>query len=421
MKSSTVRMTALAAATAVSLGVASTILPSLAATFGQREVEQNRFIAVAAPVGTQSHQLLIIEQVSDSRACWSEAGSNPALVEPLLLNFDFTGICSRSTDSNGYSIRMAGEDLGLRYSLRVVNRQGDLVLIGAPGSRSQPEIEIGRANGTASGFTKLNLSPGWRFTKRTYADRTLGHVYLTSDSSVPVGQPTPTPTPSPGPSPAPSPSPTPSPAPSPSPSPSPAFRDISNDIYAQEIQQAVQLGFIAGFPEDNTFRPQASLTREQLVSIVVGALQTIPNTNLPVPTQASSSPFRDVAANRWSAARIQFARDNNIVSGYQDGNFRPGQPVTRAELMAVMRRTAEYGRSLRQLSATLPQTQAPTTFSDTTGHWAASLISQMSGYCRVASPVNERGTAFTPNSPALRNYATAATLRMINCVKNAQS
>jgi hypothetical protein len=82
-----------------------------------------------------------------------------------------------------------------------------------------------------------------------------------------------------------------------------------------------------------------------------------------------------------------------------------------------MRRTAEYGNTLRGRSAELAGTQPPRTFSDTANHWSASLVTQMSAYCGVASPVNERGNAFEPNSPARRNYAAAATLRMLNCVR----
>jgi hypothetical protein len=31
----------------------------------------------------------------------------------------------------------------------------------------------------------------------------------------------------------------------------------------------------------------------------------------------------------------------------------------------------------------------------------------MSGFCGVASPLNEQGSAFVPNDPARRNYAAA--------------
>lgn len=179
----------------------------------------------------------------------------------------------------------------------------------------------------------------------------------------------------------------------------------------------MQIGFIAGFPDDNTFRPTATLTREQLVSMVLDALRRAPNVNLQIPTQASGDPYRDVNRARWSAAKIQYARDNNIVRGYEDGSFRPEQPVTRAEMIVVLKRAAEFAQIQRGSSANLLPTQQPFSFTDTSTHWAAQPITQMSAYCGVASPLNERGTMFEPNSPALRNYAAAATLRTLDCLQ----
>ncbi len=375
-----------AALATVVISTISAWTPANAATFDQVEVDQSKFIAVAAPYGNNAHQLLIIQQISDKQPCWSESGSNPVKVDPLLLNFDFTGICARSTDSNGYSIRREGQDLGLEYILRVVERNGELVLIGSNSKdRNAPEIVLGRTNGRSDGFTKIVLEPGWRFTKRAFNGKTLGHIYLTTGNSTF------------------------------------AFRDIASDVYAKEIEQAVALGFVAGFREDNTFRPEVALTREQLVSMVLEALSKLPGANLQIPTQVSSRPYPDVDASRWSAAKIQWARDNKIVSGYTDGTFKPTQPVTRAELMAVERRAAEFAQTRLGRQPSLTSQQPATQFSDTQGHWAASLISQMSSYCKVASPVNETGSAFSPDAQARRNYAAAATLRMLNCVKSDQS
>lgn len=70
------------------------------------------------------------------------------------------------------------------------------------------------------------------------------------------------------------------------------FADIATDIYRQEILDAVDLNFIAGF-NNNTFRPLAFLTREQLVSMSLEALRTVPDVNLQLPTQVSTSPFPD--------------------------------------------------------------------------------------------------------------------------------
>ncbi|MEM7773585.1 MAG: DUF3747 domain-containing protein [Cyanobacteria bacterium P01_A01_bin.37] len=391
------RLGIIATASATALGAVATLSPAFAAIFGETEVDQTKFVAVAAPFGEASHKLLILEQISDSRACWDEFGATPTQVDPLLVNFDFTGICGRSTDSNGYSIRVDDEDLALRYSLRVAEKEGDLVLIGAPNDSSDPELEIGRANGITNGFAKINLNNGWEFSKRTYNGTPLGHVYLSFDSTIPgIGQPN-----DGGPD---------------SPGTSFSFPDIEADVYAQEIESAVAMGFVAGFYEDNTFRPLESLTREQLVSMVLESLDRLPNADLNVSAQVASNPYPDVRADRWSAAKIQFARDNNIVSGYQDGTFRPNQPVTRAELTAVLKRAAEYGQSIRGEDPTLWPQQDAFEFSDIENHWAARTITQMSSYCSAASPLNEVGTNFYPNNAALRNYAAAATLRMLNCV-----
>lgn len=386
------------------------IVPSLAGQFEQHEVDQTKFVAIASPFrGGQAHQLLVVEQVSSSRPCWSETGNAPTLVDPLLTTFDFTGICGRSTDSNGYSIRVNGEDLGLQYSVRVIERNGDMLLVGAPRDRTKPSLLIGRTNGMTTGFAKINLEPGWRFTKREFGGKELGHVYLTfeggsppvvpEDSSVATATSSSTIVPSPT---APS-------APSAS-----RFQDTVNDIYVAEINQAVQIGFISGF-EDNTFRPQEPLTREQLVSMVLGALDSLPHVKLKIPRSVSTQTFSDVEISRWSATKIQFAQEKHIVSGYKDGTFRPDQPVTRAELMAVLRRAAEYGKTLQNEDPQLQGNRPATSFSDIENHWANALISQMSTYCQVASPLNESGTDFAPDAAAQRNYATAATLRMLNC------
>lgn len=389
---------------AVALGAFSMPDLAISATFGQQEVDQSRFVAFSSR-GITTRQLIIIEQITDTRACWSEVGRSPTLIDPLLLNFDFSGICRRSTDRNGYSIRVNGQDLGLAYTLRVLPRETELVLVGIPNNRDNPTLEIGRTDGLTNDFAKIALAPGWRFTRRTFGDQVLGHVYLTYEGQFPPGDGGSNPNP-----------PDPTPPGDGGTPPAARFTDIRGDIYFNEIQRAVEVGFIAGF-EDNTFRPRQTLTREQLVSMVLDALTQVPNANLRVPTQASGSPYSDVNAARWSAAKIQFARDNNIVSGYEDGTFRPDRPVTRAELISVLRRASSYAQTLRGSSATLLPTQQPRVFSDTANHWANSQISEMSAFCGVASPLNEQGTQFAPNNPSFRNYAAAATLRMLNCVQ----
>lgn len=151
--------------------------------FDQLEVDQSRFVAIAQPLGSDSFKLLVLEQASNQRPCWAETGSYPVRVDPLLVTFNFTGICGRSVDSNGFSIRVAKQDLGLQYALRLIRRFNSVILQGVPFSAGRGyTMDIASTNGFTSGFLKLQLLPGWRFTKRMYQGKPLGHVYFTNDS-----------------------------------------------------------------------------------------------------------------------------------------------------------------------------------------------------------------------------------------------
>ncbi|WP_330204465.1 DUF3747 domain-containing protein [Cyanobacterium sp. Dongsha4] len=153
-------------------------------TFQETEVPQEEFIAVAQPYGENKYNLIVIEQIPGKNQCWNEAGANPVNVDLLLLNFDFSGHCRRSTDANGYSIRYDNQDYGLDYILNLVEKDGDLLLMGlnrrSPG---QPPVVIGSAKGISQSPMKIILNPGWRFTKRTYEGKVLGHVYFSYDSA----------------------------------------------------------------------------------------------------------------------------------------------------------------------------------------------------------------------------------------------
>jgi hypothetical protein len=175
-------LAAFAIANLTSIAIAD--LSFAAATFEEQKIDSDKIIAIARPYGNNKYDLLTIEQIPRKKQCWRENGSNPTSVEPLLLKFDFTGHCNRSTDSNGYSMRVGGKDYGLDYLLRIVQRNGELVLLGTPRANPQlPEVTIGRTYGMKAGFLKIILNPGWQFSKRTYQGKVLAHVYFSGDRS----------------------------------------------------------------------------------------------------------------------------------------------------------------------------------------------------------------------------------------------
>ena len=148
-------------------------------------VEEANFILVSAPIGQgERSQLNIYEQRTNKRPCFAVSGGTPAAVDPLLSSFDFTGVCNRYIDGNGYSLRLGGDDLGTRYRLTVVKTGSDIELLAAPTrNSSQPVFLVAKAGGVASGFVQLNLQPGWTLMRRAYGTKTLGHLYTYRDTA----------------------------------------------------------------------------------------------------------------------------------------------------------------------------------------------------------------------------------------------
>lgn len=160
--------------------------PVGAQTFGEQALASEKVVAIAVPLaGGNRYNLVILEQLTGQRPCWQERGSEPTIIDPLLLNFDFTNICGRSTDSNGYSLRLGGEDLGWQYELRVMPGRDRLNLVAFPTEDSTlPTLAIGTSDGLGPGYIKLDLHRDWQLTKRTYQGRSLGHFYFSRQESL---------------------------------------------------------------------------------------------------------------------------------------------------------------------------------------------------------------------------------------------
>jgi N-acetylmuramoyl-L-alanine amidase len=180
-------------AATIAAAVAGLVSPSEAAatSFGQQPIDPNLVVPVASPIRNGAlYNLLILEQVPNRRQCWQDQPqeNGTTVVDPLLLTFDFAGSCDRKTDSNGYSVRVNGEDLGVQYRLEIAQRQNDLVLLARPTrDRSLPVIEIGRTQGRAEGLLRIQLNPGWQLTRRLFNGQPTGHIYVTHDAPLTPG------------------------------------------------------------------------------------------------------------------------------------------------------------------------------------------------------------------------------------------
>ena len=99
----------------------------------------------------------------------------------------------------------------------------------------------------------------------------------------------------------------------------PVLTDIAGNWAQASIQELVYMGAITGYP-DGTFRPDNTITRAELISIIDKALK-LPAYN---PTMLG---FRDVAPTDWFYDSVENAVYAGFVKGC-GGVFKPNAPVT---------------------------------------------------------------------------------------------
>jgi hypothetical protein len=122
------------------------------------------------------------------------------------------------------------------------------------------------------------------------------------------------------------------------------FSDINkSDWYADAVSTAVKASLINGF-EDGTFRPNDSITREQMASLISKALTITGKTVAVDDSQAAQilSKFSDQAAvSSWATADTAKVTQAGIMQG-NEGNFTPKAFADRAQAAVTLKRLLVY-------------------------------------------------------------------------------
>ena len=179
--------TYLRAASLTAVGLLAAGLPKEGAArplFDSTALPQESFAVLAQPVGRAKWKLLVLEQIKAHPRCWTPR--QDGLVEPSLNRFDFSGICKRYLDSNGYSLRSGGQDLGTRFRFRL-QQSGTSLRLEALDPQQRAPLLVGQARilgRDPNGFVPLKLEPGWALERRLYQGRKLNHLYFAHQEPV---------------------------------------------------------------------------------------------------------------------------------------------------------------------------------------------------------------------------------------------
>jgi len=111
--------------------------------------------------------------------------------------------------------------------------------------------------------------------------------------------------------------------------PATVFSDVPVDAwYASCVLTLASEGVINGYP-GGIFMPGGKVTRAEfakMICLVMG--WELKNT--------AESSFKDMPGSHWACRYIETAKTHGVITGYPDGNFKPGDNITRAEIATII-------------------------------------------------------------------------------------
>jgi hypothetical protein len=144
-----------------------------------------------------------------------------------------------------------------------------------------------------------------------------------------------------------------------------AFTDIDTVPWAEDaILALVDKGVINGRSE-SIFDPNGTVTRAEFAKMVVLAFNLTGGNGV--------DQFSDVETTDWYAQYVARGYYNGVISGYDDGTFRPNGLISRQEMAAMI------SRAINAANKTLPATVAAESFSDADqiGDWAIDAVTSL--------------------------------------------
>lgn len=113
-----------------------------------------------------------------------------------------------------------------------------------------------------------------------------------------------------------------------------SFSDIPDTAWSKNyIGFLEDFGILNGY-EDGTYRPYNSITRAEM-AVIIAKVEGYDVSGTDMTTKFSDV---DSGYDSWATQSIKVLTEDGVIEGYEDGTFRPGNGITRAETVSMINR-----------------------------------------------------------------------------------
>lgn len=180
------------------------------------------------------------------------------------------------------------------------------------------------------------------------------------------------------------------------------FSDILGHPYQSEIEDLAARAIISGMDE-NTFSPDATMTRAEFAAIMVKGLGL---------AAAPGKEFTDVPSDAWYAGYVATAEHFKIVTGVSEQSFAPDGRITREEAAVMVCRAAKLCGADRTYDEAARR-DILSVFDDykTISAWAEEAVA----FCCDANILPDTGMQIEPQIPVLRAEVAHMLYQLLRC------
>ena len=168
-------------------------------------------------------------------------------------------------------------------------------------------------------------------------------------------------------------------------------KDVTPAKVSPQLNRDDHVAYIMGYP-DGTVQPEGEITRAEACTIFFRLLTDSSRDYY----FARTNDYSDVNRGDWFNNAISTLSNAGIVTGYNDGTFRPNQPITRGEMAKIIANFANLSKGGKS-------------FTDLSGHWSKTYVELAAGNGWIAGYPDG---SFRPDQKITR----AETVTMINRV-----
>ncbi len=138
------------------------------------------------------------------------------------------------------------------------------------------------------------------------------------------------------------------------------------------------------------FNPEGTLSRAQAASIIYGLLEETSGGD-------AGNEFTDIPEDKWYAAAVNVCASYGIISG-SGGEFRPDDPITRAEFVTILSKFSEMSESSQAFTDVDPSS------------WYAPYVANANAHGWISGYADG---SFHPSKPVERGEAVAIVNRIL--------